>query len=298
MNEPEIIKFLVNTGHWGMPHGRTMGPFPVGVNSGVDSAHARLAVESFQAFNAQPLEHLIAEHFTQGPFPIVTGEINAPTLQLMETARCSVPDYALVEELLGTGNWPNCWGANGHHRVIINVKSSTIPAHIKPIWATLKQLCGQAYAEQGLELVWKENLASGYNLDLSFVEPDGSWIGLATVLNNQKCNQRGWLRLDRNYKPANLLREILTLLEHELGHTCGLGHTPGGKMNSFIIPGLNYSWHGDPSEPYLKSRFGGKPIPSIPPVSRELVTAWRYPDGTYETVMVIPGTESSGPFPV
>lgn len=296
MTEQQIIKFLANTGHWGMPHGRTMGPFPAG-NAGVDSSHGRLAVESFQAFNSSPLEVLINEQFSQGPFPIVTGEVNAPTLQLMETARCSVPDYALTEELLGAGNWPNCWGAAGHHRAIINVKSSTIPSHITPIWPALKSLSTQAYAEQGLELVWKENLTSGYNLDLSFVQPDGSWIGLATVLNKQKCGDRGWLRLDRNYRPANLQREFLTLLKHELGHCCGMGHSNKGVMNSYIIPGLGVSWKGDPSEPLLRARFGGQPIPSIPPVSRQLVTAWRYPDGSYETINVIPDGDSSGPFP-
>jgi hypothetical protein len=111
------------------------------------------------------------------------------------------------------------------------------------------------------------------------------------VGNGLDCKSRIWAKFDRAYRPGNLRREWGTLLKHEFGHNCGLGHSNGGVMNPYIIAGLPQFWpESDPSYRLLVQRYGGKPIPSVGGGDRvfDLVLAKRYEDtGQYEPVQVL-----------
>lgn len=303
MNEKYAIERLAQAGHLYSPFGEPVkGPWPMEELT-VDSRPVRDAVESFQAMYSPILETMQIALQPDNPSRFrITGDLDPVTVRLLGTARCACPDYMIMGDFaVGAGNWANCWQANGFHRMIVNVITSGMPEHVRPLWDQIKRETKQAYAAVGLDIVFQENLTSNqYNTKLTFVEPDGGWIGLAIVGIGQKCSDRIWLKLDKGYKPANVASEYRTLLMHELGHNCGLQHSQGGIMNPYIIKGLPPSWKRDPSEPALNSRFGGQPVPGgDSPVERDLVTAWRYPDGRYEVINVIEdGTPSGGPWQI
>jgi hypothetical protein len=304
LSEQEIVQHLDDIGHLKMPFNEAVqGPWPTHALD-VDSKEVRTGLESFQAMYQPVLETIKAKlEPTKNPRFAVTGDLDDATVTLLNTARCQCPDYYPgAAEAVGSGNWPKCWGVGDFHRAIVSVVTSAIPDFLKPVWENTKALCTQAYREVGLDIVFKDNEPSQYNTQLTFVKPDGGWIGLAIVGQNQKCSDKIWLRLDKGYQPANIASEWLTLLKHELGHNCGLQHSTGGVMNPYIIKGLPVSWKGDVSEPSLKARFGG--VPYVPagtpqPAERDLIAAWRYADGRIEVISVIDdGTPNSGPWQV
>lgn len=300
LSEQEIIGKLAQYGHLEAPFGQPSQLWPTEeqVKLTLQDAPVQAAIASYQAMHAPILEPLVAKHHPNRPSPVVIpdGEVGPATEELFSLARCNCPDYAFqVEELVGAGNWKRCWEIGEFHAALISVKSSTIPTFLQPIWEELKKRVIQAYDELGLHFTFRDNVP-GANLDMSFVVPDSGWIGLALVLNGQRCTDNGWCRFDRGYKPANLLSEWTTLLKHELGHNCGLSHSTGGVMNPFIVKGLPISWKGDPSFNLLKQRFGGVPIPASQPRSRKRVAGWLYDNGDFETVFDLP-EDGGGLFP-
>jgi len=123
----------------------------------------------------------------------------------------------------------------------------------------------------------RNDAATVAQVDLSFVDPNGGWIGLAEVANGVSCSQTMRCWFDRNYRPADMVRAWILLLMHEGGHLCGLDHSSGGVMNPYLLTNLAPTWRGDNSFRLLEQRFGGVRIPTAPQ-DRRLVLAWY--DGT------------------
>lgn len=297
LSEQQIIGKLKQYGHLESPFGQPSQLWPSTAELTLESAEVLAAVASFQAFNASSLEPLVSKHHPerQSAAVIPDGIVGPATEELFETARCDVPDFAFPEPLVGQGNWKRCWGVGEFHRCKVKVNHGQVPAFLKPHWGEVKARVKAAYSEVGLDFVFEDELTN-YNTSISFVKPDGGWIGLAIVGSGLGCSDTIWARFDRNYQPQNIITEWTTLLAHELGHNAGLSHSSGGKMNSYILKGLPVSWKNDPSWPLLKSRFGGVPVPGSVPMERERWLAWKYKDGRYEDIMELP--PGGGLFPI
>lgn len=294
MNDKEVITLLDFYGHLRMPFGEKREVKDIS-NLKVTDQIVRDAVESFQSLHQAAMEPILAAFYPSklSASVKVDGVVGPVTEALLKTARCACPDYdaALPEELIGSGNWKGCHGIGDYHCVVIKFLNSP-PTFLQGIFNAVWDRVVSSYAELGL-LIKRDDSNARPNIELSFVQPDSSWIGLAIVGQNETCSSQPiWCRFDKNYQPADLLSEWTTLIKHELGHNCGLSHSSGGVMNPYIIKGLPVSWRGDPSEPLLKARFGGQPIPSAPK-NREMVLAWRYDNDTYETIQRIPTSGGS-----
>lgn len=220
------------------------------------------AARSYQQFMAADFQPLVAKH--HGRHPTYDGDVGPATQELFEIQRCAVPDFAF-DEATGSGSWPaGCnqkWPQN--HTVTINWGNTPVPGFLQPVFDQVWKNTVSAYAEIGL-LLLREDGNKDANIQASFVQPDGGWIGLAIVGRGQRCNTEMWCRYDKNYRPNNLLSEWTSLVKHELGHNMGLSHSQGGVMNPSIVRGLPISWKGDPSEPILNRWFGGDPVPVDP----------------------------------
>lgn len=279
MNDHKLQALLEFYGHWSRPFG-------------VPTSHPDLqtALQSYQAFHALPLERI-----GRGIFQLdtaATGELDAPTEKLLETARCACPDYAVsTAPAIGVGNWKSCHGIGQFHAAIVRFLNEP-PPFLAPLMNTVWQRVVDAYAEIGLMLT-RDDRSTHANIDVSFVKPDGGWIGLAIVGTGQGCGDRIWAKFDRNYQPTQLVEMWTTLMIHEFGHNCGLSHSNGGIMNPYLLAGLGATWRGDPSHPLLVSRFGGQPIPRVP-TSRVLVTAWQYGPDDFEVIKVHDTTKTEG----
>ena len=282
MNDQALVAFLDHYGHLRRPFGQPRGLRAALSQLTLEDQVVRDALESYQAFHSVPLEHIASGIFSHLSSP-VTGEVDEPTSILLDTARCSVPDYAAATAEAGTGNWNGCHGVGPFHCASVRFLNSP-PAFLTSLMPTIWERVVDSYAEIGLLFERADALPS--NIDISFVQPDGSWIGLAIVGNGQGCSDQIWARFDKNYKPSNLVSEWTTLLKHELGHNCGLNHSQGGVMNPYIIPGLPVSWSSDVSLPLLRSRFGGSPLPRKPS-SRTLVLAWQNGPNEFEVIQTL-----------
>lgn len=220
------------------------------------------AARSYQQFNAFAYQPLAVKH--HGRLPVYDGLIGPATLELFTQARCEVPDFAF-DEATGSGSWQS--GCNpkwpNNHVITINWGLTPVPEFLKPHFETVWRNVVSAYAEIGILLI-REDGNTRANIQASFVQPDGGWIGLAIVGRGQTCATSIWCRYDRNYRPANVIREWTTLIKHELGHNMGLSHSQGGVMNPSIVPGLPITWIGDPSHQLLTRWFGGQPVPQDP----------------------------------
>lgn len=204
---------------------------------------------------------------------LTDGNVGPATLMAMAVPRCGRPDVgrSVPEQVLGTGGWKNCHGADGFHQAIAYVDDRNLPGFLEPVWGDVLKLTQQSYAEIGLlwrfidgdrrDILTGERIDGSVNTDITFTRGSG-WIGLAIVGNgsNQQCSSRIWAKFDYRYAPANVVREWTTLVKHELGHNCGLQHTRGGVMNPGIVNGLPASWRGDPAEGTLRRWFGGEPV--------------------------------------
>jgi hypothetical protein len=255
----------------------------------------RDAIESYQAFHMPVMEPILAAFYPRSTSPSVKldGLLGPATTQLLETARCACPDYdaALAGEQAGSGNWSGCHGIGNFHAAVVRFRNQP-PAFLLSVIDTVWSRVVDAYAELGL-LFQRDDTADTSNVDISFVQPDGGWIGLAIVGQGQRCGDQIWAKFDRGYQPANVLSEWTTLIKHELGHNCGLSHSSGGVMNPYIVGGLPVSWRNDPSWGLLASRFGGQPVPRAPQ-QRDLVLAWQY-GNRFEVIQKI-DTTGGGPF--
>lgn len=307
LSEQDIIHRLDKFGHLRHPFGQDQSVPIADVNKlNVNSPEVRTAVESYQAFHAVPLEQIIARNNPQlsSPAARITGDIDEDTAELLSTSRCHTPDYdPTVARAVGTGNWKRCHGVGEFHCATIKIVGS-VPAHIAPFFEDmLENEVVARYRQMGLYFKRDQKLPDAQvNILISFVDPPSNdrWIGLAIVGNGLNCSSRIWAKFDRGYKPANVRREWSTLITHELGHNCGLGHTNGGVMNPYIIAGLPKVWtEADPSYRTLVQRYGGKPIPGGgggSPRVFDLVLAKRYEDtGEYVTQAILKDNITSIP---
>ena len=299
LTDAQIIRLLNTTGHLRRPFGTPdQGPWPLADLDflTLQVAEAKEAIKSYQSMYAAQLEPLIAKHHPQRQSAaiIVDGDVGPAMRELLSQPRCQCPDYMMGPQALqGTGNWKGCQNIGNFHAAIVRFTNQP-PAFLAPHFETVWSRVVQAYEELGLRFIRDDNSARS-NIDISFVKPDGGWIGLAIVGQNETCATRIWARFDNAYQPPNIVSEWTTLIKHELGHNCGLSHSSGGVMNSYIVAGLPISWKNDPSYPLLAKRYGGQPIPNTP-AARELMLTWKYPNGSYEDVMPVTGP-ITGPFP-
>lgn len=300
LTDRQIIERLKLYGHLERPRGVPSGLWPTIDELTLDAPPVQAAIESFQVMHAAVLEPLVAKHHPERSSTAVVadGKIGPATEELLETARCRVPDYAFSEPLLGSGSWKGCHGIGEFHAAKVKINTAGLPSFLAPVFDEVWRRTVESYEEVGLRFM-RDDTTLRPQIEISFVKPDGGWIGLAIVGQNETCSTPSiWARFDKGYQPANVLSEWTTLFKHELGHNCGLSHSSGGVMNPYVLKGLPVSWKGDPSHNLLVKRFGGVPVPGGGPVSRERVIAWRYPDGRYETILVIPAdTASPGLFP-
>lgn len=272
MTVDEILRYLYRLGHFRNPlfinrASWNVSPNDIGYLKLSDQA-VQEAIQSVQMFMSASLEPI--SQAIHGRSMIPDGELGPATRSLLAEPRCDCPDYYVEgaedhwAEAVGSGSWPaNCLpDFRDAHAITINIDKSGMRTWLdavfeKQVWPAV----AESYREIGLVLVRRDGDQSA-NLQSSFVVPDGGWIGLAIVPGQTSCSLSIWSRFDRDYQPANLVNEWMTLLKHEIGHNLRLNHTQGGVMNPSIIRGLPMSWKGvgDPSESYLRRYFGGEPV--------------------------------------
>lgn len=257
----EIIELLKDTGHLDYPFGKRKDPLNVETRP-LAHPFVEEAIASYQDFHVCHLEPLCLKHHSR-PARLNTG-IGPATRELFEIARCGCPDYGeLVLPATGNGSWKNCHKIGDFHAATVYVHEDQIPSFLKPYFGEIWDLTVAAYEEIGLRFIRTDDKAAA-NIDFSWETKRTGWIGLAIVGRGETCGSHIWCKYSVRYQPSDIVREITTLTEHELGHNCGLEHTRSGKMSAYIIAGLNSSWKGDPSEPILKRSFGGEPISPVP----------------------------------
>lgn len=232
-----------------------------------------------------------------GRQPDFDGIIGPAMIDLVNTTRCMVPDYAPpegaaftfsdpyiqqvcermqeTEAAIGTGNWKSCHNIGNFHCATIGIDDSNLPSFLRPVWLQVLRNVRQSYA--GVGLLWKyiskdgidvltgEQFSGVINTQLSFSTRSSGWIGLAIVGVNETCGSKIWCRFLSTYKggsdTTSIATQWTTLVKHELGHNCGRSHTNGGVMNPSIINNLPISWDSDPSASWLRLQFGGVPVP-------------------------------------
>ena len=239
---------------------------------------------------------VIEEH---GRPPVFDGELGPAMKRMIDAPRCRVPDFApppgvkfnfedpdlkaIVEQMqadagsraFGDGNWRGCHDVGKFHSAAVRVDRRGIGAHLSPVFDEVLKLVQKSFAQIGLlfhfidretnrDLLTGQHWDGPINIEFTFVSRAPGWIGLAIIGQNQVCSSRIWCKFLSTYRPSNVIREWTTLIKHELGHNCGMGHFPGrfNVMNPGIIAGLPWEWSvRDSSTPWLKRRFGGEAVP-------------------------------------
>jgi len=298
-DDRRLIELLNQYGHLLCPFGepRTLSKSIEKLTMDDDIVHD--AVASYQAMHATAMEPIIAAFYPKRTSAAVKpdGVMGPATKALLETARCACPDYdmALPMEMAGSGNWRGCNGIGDFHCAIVKI-TTPIPSFLQPHFDLIWSQTVESYAELGL-LLRRDDNAVRPQIEVSFVQPSGGWIGLAIVGNGVQCGDTIWAQFDKNYRPASLVSDWTSLLKHEFGHNCGLQHSSGGVMNPYLMTGLPVSWIGDPSHQLLVQRFGGVRVPSAnPPSERELVLCWKTGD-RFEVVTRYPNQPNTGVWP-
>jgi len=228
------------------------------------------------------------------------GEIGPAMSSLLQVERCSVPDIAppkgvefafedgLLQQVaekmqqdnplqaVGPGNWPECHGIGDFHCASVRIQTKGCPDFLKPHLKQVLTNVQRAYAEIGLLFIFTDEnkvdlltgkpWASGINIEFSWVTSSSGWIGLAIVGTGEGCSSNIWCRYLATYRggstPEAIIAQWTSLVKHELGHNCGLGHSNGGVMNPSIVNNLPLLWVvSDPSTPKLKSKYGGVRVP-------------------------------------
>lgn len=263
-----------------------------------DDVVVRAMISMSKMDAARYTKHVLEKHSRPPVFDGLLGP--ALEAMVQEGGRCPVPDYAppvgvsfqfedpYVQEValrmqsnatlpaLGVGNWKSCHNVGDFHSAIIRVNPAGMPSFLAPVFKTVLQRTQRAYAGIGLlfrftdqagkDLLNGEVLNGTANSEMSFVASSSGWIGLAIVGQNETCSSSIWCRFLATYKGGQTEQDVVTqwtsLIKHELGHNCGRGHTSGGVMNPSIVNGLPELWASDdPSTGWLKSQFGGVPVP-------------------------------------
>jgi hypothetical protein len=228
---------------------------------------ATTAIQKFQASDINVSRY----KDTIGPPLVEDGIMGPATLYAMSLPRCGQVHTAAATDLaIGSNRWKGCHGGSDIHKAVVRVDESNLPGFLRPVFVEVLRRVRNAYAKMGLLFVFMgpsgdylgNETPSGANIKFSFTRGDG-WIGLAIVGNPgiQRCDSTIWCRYEYRYQPSNIAREWTTLINHELGHNCGLGHSRGGKMNPSLVAGLPPDWTtDDPSHGSLSSWFSGVPI--------------------------------------
>lgn len=271
MTDAEIIAAIDRKGHLNFPYGE---PNPHGESkpgptypTTLKDKRVVLGVESFQAKYQDILGPLVAKHHPRRLMAAVRldGDPGPATQELLlDTDCCGRPDYEadMLPELaaVGSGNWPRCWDVGNFHAAKVKWDLSGLPDWLKADFNTVWKWVYDACAAVGLKLI-RDDTAVNPNIDLSWVNTNEGWIGLAQVVNGATCGARNWGKFNRAYRAA--LKTIAVLILHELGHLFGMGHSTG-IMRSYIDTSIEPTWIGDASEGLVKQRFGGVAIPGEP----------------------------------
>lgn len=233
----------------------------------LDDNRLKSAIAAYQRMDAN-VERIKNE---AGSELLADGVLGPSTLYAMTLPRCECPDVALPA--MGSAGWKGCHGGANIHKALVRVSEKNLPSFLRPEFTEVLRRVRDAYAKLGLLFVFvnssngkdylgSERITSNANIEFSFTRGDG-WIGLAIVGNPsiQRCDSNIWCRYEYRYQPSNIVSEWTTLIKHELGHNCGLGHSRGGVMNPSLVPGLPPEWaRNDPSYSTLVRWFSGEPI--------------------------------------
>jgi len=248
----------------------------------LDTIEVKDAVRAFQESDTS-LDDFARE--VHGRDAVPDGEVGPATRKLATIERCPVPDHAPPDGVdfsgydpqeiqmlrsyqkrstaaaTGSGSWPaSCDWSNGVHHVRVAVNHSTRPGHVSDDdWKEMWGACAAGYAEMGLrmtEVPWADKTDDS-EINLWWRRLSGSTIGLAEF-NNGTCTDNVFHNLDPGYSQSTHAKSVLMF--HEFGHNMNLQHTRGGVMNPSIIPRLEVSWKGDPSERTMRRFFGGEQV--------------------------------------
>ena len=247
---------------------------------------ARWATMSFQQADSS-LDMLAIDHHQRTA--VADGDAGPATKELLRARLdraflphlrgCPVPDHkppdgvlfgeddadlaAVAESMAGFEDGPYPRGClEGHedaHAIRVDVIDSNMPRHWRDNWGWLVQKSRELWADIGVRMIYLPR-GSRSEIDMSWRNGRG-WIGLAQAL-GQSCGGRGFLYLDPGYNPRDRWR-LLTLLQHEEGHSCNKGHTRGGIMNPTILR-TDGNWRTDPSWPTFQLWYGGERVPIDP----------------------------------
>lgn len=264
MTDSEILALLKLTGHLDCPYGSTHEDVTFEAPHLVSLTHplVKSAIASYQEFNALALEPLcMCEH---GRRANPDGEIGPATRELFKGRICGCSDYgAKVSPVVGIGSWKECHGIGDYHAATVYVHVADMPSFLRPVFDEIWDRVVRSYEDIGLR--WIRTFERNANIDFQFVNRGAGWIGLAQVGHQQSCGSALWCRYVSGWQPSNVVAAWTELIQHELGHNCGLQHSRGGKMNASLIIGGDPSWDGDPSKIILERLYGGVPIPGDEP---------------------------------
>lgn len=252
--------------------------------------------QAFQSRSQADVNYVGLCRHLHGRDPDYDGDLRGGALAaLLAMPRCGCPDHPLsgddlhalrADELhpawprgeaVGPGNWPECHGVEDNHCCAVRWNLSGISSALRPLFGQVLANVTAAYRQVGLLFVHVDaatgrDLLSGkkwdgpFQVEGSFVQRSGGWIGLAIVASNQGCRSSIWCRYLATYRPRDLVREWTTLVKHELGHNTGSGHLRGFTMNPSIVSGLPTDVFDDrdPFKRWLRGRYGGEVVPKQP----------------------------------
>lgn len=297
MDESLAIKLAFETGaFWASEEGKNVGTDDLSKLNQYDS----IVKDAFRARSiAQVTDYAAATFRHHARPPKFDGELGPALKETLSVPRCKIPDYYppkgvsfnfedpdlqdVVERMqqdgpapaFGDGNWRGCHDVGNYHSATVRVDRRGLPEFLQPHFKQVLKNVQKAYAEIGLlfifvdratdkDMLTGEHWDGRINIEFSFVSRSSGWIGLAIVGQNQGCGHNIWCRFLSTYRPSDIVSEWTTLIKHELGHNCGMGHFPGryNVMNPSIIQGLPTIWGpNDSSTVWLKRRFGGEKVP-------------------------------------
>jgi hypothetical protein len=286
----QVLERLRQTGHLEYPFGKHRPFTRAFTECSLTDPDVALSIASYQDFESVALDALSLKH--HGRAAMHDGDVGPATMELFDLDRCWVPDYgpgvaaAVASEAVGAGPWKSCHGIGDYHCAIVIVDERNMPAHLKQsygsgtAWKEVLRRAQLAYVERGLLFIFvneqRVDYLTGQKVEgpvqthLSFVTSSNGWIGLAIVgPASMTCSSSPiWLRLLATFTGGTSIEAVITqwtsLVKHELGHNCGLGHSRGGVMNASIVSNLPTSWSGDPSQSILDRLFGGKAVQGGP----------------------------------